>query len=91
MSGAASLKARRKPARNPSQDALSAPDTPTPGQIRSARLKAGLTLAQAASLAGLGAHSRWAEYESGRQAMDPVRWLYWLHVSGIKRIPFRRR
>lgn len=93
MSAPASLK--RAQARSSTRGAsrLSGADplsTPTPEQIRAAREQAGLTQAQAAALAGLGAQSRWAEYESGRIAMDPIRWRYWLHVAGISRIPFRR-
>ncbi len=62
--------------------------SPTPAQLRAARVHAGLTQAAAATLAGLGAQSRWAEYESGARGMDAVRWRYFLHVAGIKRIAF---
>ena len=62
---------------------------PKPADIRAARERAGLTQAQAAALAGYGSQSRWAEIESGRKRIDPIRWRYWLHVAGIERIPYR--
>lgn len=31
----------------------------------------------------------WARYKSGARAMTTAQWRYWLHVSGIERIPFR--
>ena len=65
--------------------------TPTPDAIRAARTRAGLTQAQAAKLAGYRAQSRWAEFENGSHAIDPVRWRMFLHLAGIERIPFRAR
>lgn len=64
--------------------------SPLPAEIRAARDRAGLTQAQAAKLAGYGQPSRWNEIESGAREIDIVRWRYWLHVSGVERLPFRR-
>lgn len=60
----------------------------TPADIKAARAKAGLTQAAAAKLARYSSQSRWAEIESGVRNMDEVRWRYFLHVTGLKRIPF---
>lgn len=65
--------------------------SPTPAEVRAAREAAGLTQEQAAELAGYGSRPRWVEVETGRRAMEPVRWAYWLHVAGIRRLPWRRR
>lgn len=50
--------------------------TPTPDEIRSARIAAGLTQAQAAESVGLGAagNMRWSEYENGTRTPDVARW-----------------
>lgn len=47
---------------------------PTPKEIKTARILAGLTQEQAASLAGLGSRERWAEYERGARDMPEMRW-----------------
>lgn len=56
---------------------------PPADQVRVARLAAGLTLQQAAELAGVGAHQRWAEYENGRRAIDAARWELFLLKAGL--------
>lgn len=56
---------------------------PSADQVRVARLAAGLTLQQAAGLAGVGAHQRWAEYENGRRAIDAARWELFLLKAGL--------
>lgn len=48
--------------------------TPTAKQVKDTRLKAGLTQAQASGMVGLGARTRWAEYESGRRRMPAAKW-----------------
>jgi hypothetical protein len=55
---------------------------PVPGEVRAARVRAGHTQAQAAELVGLGARTRWAEYESGMTSMDAARWTLYLLLSG---------
>lgn len=67
------------------------PDTPSPALIRSARLEAGLTLQAAADILELSGHPRWAEYEAGRRKMPAVAWRYWLHMTGLQRLPWRPR
>lgn len=57
-------------------------DVPPPDGIRAARQAAGLTLAAAAELVGLGHSSRWAEYESGRKRPDAARWALFLLATG---------
>lgn len=61
---------------------------PKPAEISAAREAAGLTQAQAAELAMLGAQSRWAEYENGTRKIDPARWVLFLHRAGIRRLPW---
>jgi DNA-binding transcriptional regulator YiaG len=55
---------------------------PTPEQIKAARRRAKLSLAQAAALVNLSAAPRWAEYESGRRNMDYARWRLFLLLTG---------
>lgn len=57
-------------------------DPPPPAGIRAAREAAGLTLAAASALVGLGHHARWAEYESGRKRPDAARWALFLLATG---------
>jgi hypothetical protein len=64
------------------EDILEA-EWPTPEEIREARLRAGLSQADAAALAGLGAQQRWAEYEAGQHQMDASRWLLFLLLLGL--------
>jgi hypothetical protein len=63
-------------------DLLQSLPTPTPDQVRAARDRAGLTLAQCAQLAGLGAHARWSEYERGARRIDLARWALFLLATG---------
>lgn len=44
-----------------------------PAELRTLRLAAGLTQAAAAALVGLGARTRWSEYESGRRPIPAHR------------------
>jgi len=52
--------------------------TPTPDEIRIARLAAGLTQAQACALADIAYQSKWAAYEAGTAPMNGMRWLVFL-------------
>lgn len=52
--------------------------SPTKEEIRLVRESMGLTQEKCAEMAGLGAFSRWAEYESGRRNMPAVRWEIFL-------------
>jgi DNA-binding XRE family transcriptional regulator len=63
---------------------------PTPEQIKAARERAALTQEQAAALLGAG-RVTWTRYETGTRSLSPHEWAYWLHVAGLKRIPFKRR
>ena len=54
---------------------------PAPEKVRAARQAVGLSQAQAAALVGLGAQSRWAEYEIGKHQMDATRWLLFLLLT----------
>lgn len=63
-------------------DLLQSLPAATPQAVRAARDAAGLTLAQAAQLAGLGAHARWQEYERGARSIDPTRWALFLLATG---------
>lgn len=65
-------------------------DAPAPQDVRSARLKCGLTQEAAAALIGLQ-RLAWARYEAGAREMQPALWVLWRHLAGIERIPFRRR
>lgn len=63
---------------------------PAPAEIIATRKGAGLTQAEAAAFAGYGQPGRWAEIEAGTRQIDPVRWEYFLHRAGLRRLPFRR-
>lgn len=54
----------------------------TPDAVRAARTEAGLSLAQAAALVGLGDRARWSEYERGVHAIDGARWALFLLATG---------
>lgn len=60
---------------------------PKPDEIRAARESLGLTQTQAAELLGFK-RLAWTLYETGNTEMLPALWAYWLHVTGIKRLPF---
>jgi len=68
-----------------------AAETPTPAEIAAVRTRVGLTQAECARLAGMKTQPRWAEYEAGKHRMDGWRWRYFLHVAGIRRLPFTER
>ena len=60
--------------------------SPTPAEIRQARLEAGLTQAQAAELVALSHQPRWAEYEAGVKLMPAARWeLFQLKARHIRK------
>lgn len=52
-----------------------------PDQVLSARLRAGLTQAQAAYLVHLSSAVRWSEYERGVRQIDPARWELFLLLT----------
>ena len=52
--------------------------TPTPAQIRAARVKARMTQTTAASIIYLGARERWTEYERGTSRMPQAKWELFL-------------
>lgn len=57
--------------------------TPTPDEIRAARVAAGLTQQQAAEAVGLtpaGGNIRWSEYENGTRTPDVARWTLFLLI-----------
>ena len=56
-------------------------ETPSADKVRAYRLRASLTQGQAAALVGLGAPSRWNDYEAGRHLVDPIRWLVFLLLT----------
>ncbi|MBL8518172.1 MAG: helix-turn-helix transcriptional regulator [Betaproteobacteria bacterium] len=51
---------------------------PTADALRTARLAAELTQAQAAELVHLSSQTRWAEYENGTRNIDLARWELFL-------------
>lgn len=56
--------------------------SPTPAEIRAARLAAGLTQAQASAVIGCG-YRAWMEWEAGNRRMPALSWYVWRHwVSG---------
>lgn len=57
-------------------------NTPTPTQVREARVAAGLTQAQAAELLHLGVHTRWSEYERGQHSISLAAWELFLLKVG---------
>lgn len=60
---------------------------PTTEQIRAARIKAGLTQAQAAELVGLGHAHRWSEYERGINSISPQTWRLFRILTRQERLP----
>ena len=59
------------------------PTDPTPEMIRAARDQAGLSQDGAATLIGLSHYQRWAEFEKGKQAIDNIRWQWFLLQTGL--------
>jgi DNA-binding XRE family transcriptional regulator len=57
-------------------------ESPTPEEVRAARIQADLTQAEAAACAGLANRPRWAEYEAGKFKMEPTRWAMFLLITG---------
>ncbi len=55
---------------------------PSPDEVRAAREELGLTLAEAAAVAGLGAGPRWAEYENGKKRPSAAVWELFLLRTG---------
>lgn len=74
--------ATERAARRPASFDFPRLPTPTPEKVREAREELGLTLAEAAAVAGLGAHSRWAEYENGKKVPSPAVWELFLLRTG---------
>jgi len=60
---------------------------PTPTDVTSARLALDLTQTEAAAVLGAD-RVTWARYEGGTRNLSAVEWRYWLHVTGLKRLPF---
>lgn len=48
--------------------------TPTPEQVKAARLAAGLTQAAAAALVHRANYRRWGEWENGKETMPAAEW-----------------
>lgn len=63
---------------------------PSPVDIRSARLRAGLTQIEAAELLGLK-RLAWIQFENGNVQPTEQQWALFQHLAGIKPIPFRRQ
>jgi DNA-binding XRE family transcriptional regulator len=61
-----------------------------PNEIRLAREAARLTQSEAAALLGV-TRVAWNRYEAGVRSLSEPEWAYWLHVTGLVRIPFRKR
>jgi DNA-binding XRE family transcriptional regulator len=57
---------------------------PTPWQIYAARVRAGLTQAEAANLVYLQTRQAWSAYESGRLQIPLVTWELFLIKTGQK-------
>lgn len=55
---------------------------PDKAEIRRARVLAGLTQSESATLVGLSHGSRWTEYEAGSRPIDPARWELFLCKVG---------
>ena len=66
----------------PAFDLLAAVPEPTPEAIKAARLAAGQSQAEAASIVGLGLGQRWYEFEASRRNMDRARWALYLLSTG---------
>lgn len=49
-----------------------------------------MTQTEAAELLGV-TRVAWARYEGGEREMTDAAWLYWRHVAGLERIPFKGR
>jgi Predicted transcriptional regulator with C-terminal CBS domains len=63
----------------------------TPRDIKKARHQADLSQTEAAQLMGVS-RATWARWESkSDMAPSPQEWAYWLHVAGIKQLPFERK
>lgn len=59
--------------------------TPTPAEIKAARLAAGLTQREAAALVHRNDYRRWSEWENGHVQMPPAEWeLFNLKVVDSK-------
>ncbi len=54
--------------------------TPTPTEIKQARIAAGLKLREAAELIGIGIKA-WQHYESGRSIPPTRRWALFLRLT----------
>jgi len=63
--------------------------TPTPAQIRAARLSVGLSQTAAAHLIGSKLRT-WQDHEYGIARMHPGLWELFRHKAGLRQIPFKR-
>ncbi|MGP1677879.1 MAG: helix-turn-helix domain-containing protein [Burkholderiales bacterium] len=60
----------------------------TPADLKSARLRLGMTQAQVAFLLRVD-RVTWTRWESGARPMSPMAWAYFKHVAGLERLPWR--
>jgi transcriptional regulator with XRE-family HTH domain len=65
---------------------MAPPDART---LRETRSATGLSQSAAAALIGSTLRT-WQDWEAGKAAMHPGLWELFRHLTGIKRIPFRR-
>ena len=63
-------------------DLLASIEQPGGGKVLAARLAAGHSQAQAATLSGLGNKARWSEYELGVRNIELTRWAVYLLATG---------
>ena len=54
---------------------------PKPEKIVAARVAAGITQGEAATLCGLGARTRWTEYENGTRTPKAATWVMFLLLT----------
>jgi DNA-binding transcriptional regulator YiaG len=64
---------------------------PTPDEIKTARLTAALSQAEAADLVGLGSAHRWSEYERGAKNISIQTWRLFLLLTRQEKLPSFRR
>lgn len=60
----------------------------TSGDVRNARLAAGMTQPQAAAAVGMHRWQTWQEWELGINPPDVARYRLFCHLAGLERIPF---
>lgn len=52
--------------------------SPSPEQVKDARVKAGLTQEQAGAVVGAPSRRTWQDWEAGRRNMPPAKWELFL-------------